>query len=137
MGLSIGKKRGLLVVRKYCNSFLVTSNGTALFCSGQSLDWHSEGSSPRKRPIQRLFIQRWPQHSDQEMREVRGAVVHLQPTHHAMLLQVLRNAILRDSQMFRELRLYGFSAPLRSAAPDQIGNGHAQRLASLYVVVGG
>ena len=89
-----------------------------------------------ERKVAELFIQAGAQHCDEDVREIGGTIIHLQPTDNAMLLEILRNAIFRDAQVFGEFRFEGFSAALGSAATDQIGNGHAQRLASLYVVVG-
>src|ERR1700674_106422 len=52
-----------------------------------------------------LFVEGGPQDRDDKMRKIRSSFIQLQPTHHAMLRQILRNARIRNSQVLRELRL--------------------------------
>jgi hypothetical protein len=78
------------------------------------------------------------------MRQVRSVVVELDPTNHAVILQILRNFRLSDPQMFRQLRLqpaihHGPALPrsLRRAAPRtsrQIPQSYAQGLTSFHIV---
>src|ERR1700678_1648070 len=78
------------------------------------------------------------------MRQMGSVVVELDPTNHAVILQILRNFRFADSQMLGELRLesairHGTALPrsLRGAAagpPRQIPKPYAQSLASFYVI---
>src|SRR6202521_3647404 len=64
-----------------------------------------------------LFVEGGPQDRDDKMRKIRSPFIQLQPTHHAMLRQILRNARIRNSQVLRELRIDPLhSTTARSAA---------------------
>jgi hypothetical protein len=111
-GLTDGKKRGLLLGSKYQKFGMLRA------------------SSER-----RLFVQAGVQHGNQEMREVGSALVHLQPADNAMIRQILGDAALCNSQMLGQFRFDGLSATPRRAAARHIGDGHAQGLASLDVII--
>src|SRR5882724_1627974 len=113
-GLTDGKKRGLLLGSKY-QRFL------PLWAFSRT----------------RLFVQAGMQDSNQEMREVGSAFIHLQPTDNAMIRQIFGDAALRDAQVFGKFRLDGFTAAPRGAAAGHIGNGHAQSLAGFNVIIRG
>src|SRR5215467_6221978 len=63
-----------------------------------------------------LFVQNGPQDGNSEMGEVRGTLIKLQPSHHAMVGEVLRYFRFWDSQVFRELWLDGVRAAAVAAA---------------------
>src|SRR5207302_11179720 len=52
-----------------------------------------------------LLFEGRPQDGDDKMRKIRRAFIHLQPTHHAVFRQILRNARFRNSEVLCELRL--------------------------------
>jgi len=91
-----------------------------------------------------IQVQRRTQDANGEMRQVRSVVVELDPTNHAMILQVLRNLRFANSQMFRELRLESairnrtaLPRSLRRAASRttcQISKSYAQSLAGFHIV---
>src|ERR1700722_10049575 len=91
-----------------------------------------------------IQIQGRTQNADSEMRQMRSVVVELDPTNHAVFLQILRDLCFADSQMFGELRLqsavcdgpalapsFGRAAPRSSR---QIPKSLPQRLAGFHVI---
>ena len=50
------------------------------------------------------------QNGDQKVGEVSGFVIHLQPTDHAMVSQILGDARFGNPQVLGKLRLDGFAA---------------------------
>jgi hypothetical protein len=48
-----------------------------------------------------LLVQGRMEHRNQEVREVRGIVVHLEPAHHTMIRKVLRHPRFRYAQVIR------------------------------------
>ena len=95
-------------------------------------------------PGRLIQVQRCTQNADGEMRQVRSVVVELDPTNHAVILQVLRNLCFSDSQMFGKLGLQpavrhrtALPRSLRRTASRtsrQISQSHPQSLASFHVV---
>ena len=49
------------------------------------------------------------ENGDQEVGEMSGAVVHLEPTNDAMVGEILGNAGFGNAEMLRELRLDGLA----------------------------
>src|SRR5215469_841185 len=84
-----------------------------------------------------LLIQCRTKHSNEEMRKMRSALVHLQPTHDTMIGEVFSDAGFRNTQMLGQLRLDGCFPAACGIPPQKIRNGHSKGLASLNVVVGG
>src|SRR6516225_5042711 len=84
-----------------------------------------------------LLIQCRTKHSNEEMRKMRSALVHLQPTHDTMIGEVFSDARFRNTQMLGQLRLDGCFPAACGTPPQKIRNGHPKGLASLNVVVGG
>jgi hypothetical protein len=114
MGLTDGKKRGLLLGSKYQKFAQLWTLREA-----------------------ELFVQAGMQNGNQEVREVGSAFVHLQPTDNAMIREILRNTGFRDTEVFSKFRLDGFASAPRCAPAGHIGNGHAQRLAGFDVIIRG
>lgn len=69
------------------------------------------------------------------MREVRGAFVELKPSYDAVIGEIFRNAGFRDAQMVGKLRFDGVGTSTACAAAQKIGNGNAERLARLDIVI--
>ncbi len=63
----------------------------------------------------RLLVESGPEYGNQEMREVCGILVHLQPTYHAVVAQVLCNPGFGYAEMFREAWPDGFASAASSA----------------------
>ena len=71
------------------------------------------------------------------MRKVRSAFIKLQPTNHAVIGKIFRDARLRDAQVLCKPRLDGFGAAVAGPPAQKIGNSDAQSLAGLDIVIGG
>ena len=74
------------------------------------------GGEPR--PARGLRIQCRAKHGNKEMRKMRSALVHLQPTHHTMIGEVFSDAGFRNAQMLGQLRLDG-CFPAACGSPPQ------------------
>src|SRR5208337_4176589 len=81
-----------------------------------------------------LLVKSGMQHSDEEMGEVRGALVHLQPAHHTVVGKILGDPRFGDAQVIGQLRPDGL-ATAGGAAPYQVGNGYPQGLAGFDIVI--
>ena len=84
----------------------------------------------------RLFVERRTQNGNHEMSKVGSIVIELKVAYDAVLGEIFRDAGFSDAEMFRELGLERISAAAACASPQQIGDGDAQGLASLDVIVG-
>jgi hypothetical protein len=71
------------------------------------------------------------------VREQRRAFIKLQPTHDAIVLQILPHASLGDAEMFGELFLQIRAFAAAASASQQIPDANAQRLAGFDVLIGG
>src|ERR1700676_4317077 len=85
----------------------------------------------------RLFVKDRTQNGNHEMSEVRSIVIELEVAHDTVLSEIFGDAGFGDAEMVRELRLQRIGAATACASPQQIGDGHAERLASLDVIVRG
>src|SRR5579863_129863 len=83
-----------------------------------------------------LFVQGGVEDGDEEVGEVGRTFVHLQPADDAMVGKVFGDASLGYTQVLGKLGLDGRLVASCGAAADQIGNGDAQSLAGLDVIVG-
>ena len=85
----------------------------------------------------RLLVQAGMQDSNQEMREVGCAFIHLEPTDYAVIRQIFGNTGLGDAEVLGKFWLDGFAAAPGGAAAGHIRDGHAQRLAGFDVIIRG
>ena len=83
-----------------------------------------------------LGVQNRPENSDHKVGEMLGAFVELQPANHAVIGEIFRNASLGNAEMIREQRFDGNACSATAAAPPDVGDGDAKRVASFDVIVG-
>src|SRR5579864_6296342 len=84
-----------------------------------------------------LFVEGWTQNGNHKMGEVRSIVIELKVAHDTVLGQIFGDASFSDAEMVRELGLERIGAAPAGASPQEIGDGYAERLACLDVIVGG
>src|SRR5215469_15570707 len=92
-----------------------SKDGRRAVCAGTN----SRPNSRREpRPARGLLIQCRTKHGNEEMRKMRSALVHLQPTHDTMIGEVFSDAGFRNAQMLGQLRLDG-CFPAACGSPPQ------------------
>ena len=52
-----------------------------------------------------LFVQGWPKNRNDKVCKIGSAFIQLQPTHYAVLCEILRHSRFLNSQVLRKLRL--------------------------------
>ena len=84
-----------------------------------------------------LRVQNRPEDGDDEVGEVFGTFVQLEPADDAMVAEIFGNARFWNAKMIRKKRFDGDAGAAIAAAARHVGDGDAKRVAGFDVVVGG
>lgn len=85
--------------------------------------------------MEALLVESGMEHGNEEVSEVRGAFVHLQPADHAVVGQILRDTRLRNAEVIGKPRSNRLTATHGTTA-KKIRNRHTQGLACFHVIIG-
>ena len=83
-----------------------------------------------------LGVQDGAEDGDDEMGEMLGAFVELEPADDAMVAEIFGDARFRNAEMIREKRFDGDAGAAIAAAACHVGDGDAKRVAGFDVIVG-